>query len=366
MFNFFTSTAGNIINAGINNMLNQNTYRQNSAFAFELGEKAADNAQQRAKEMADYTNAMNIENYERYQTPAAQLRQLKEAGLNPALLTGGQFGSSVGQAHASGAQGNGGASAPNGTTQMDIMGTMLQMELQKAQIEAIKADTKGKDLDNETKEKYGDATANATLQGIIASTNETRYKTIALKLQNEAQIFQNQMLEIDADNYLDIKEWQLESLKESVATQKQQTRALLWSNDFNDEQKQALVDEQNERVAALTEANIKARYQNRLDKETYESIKKMITEGANEQEIKTRLLEIEKEFQESPYNKALRQKMFENEARQKENETNVYEAEHGGQLYNYEHNNTKNGVVGFTNWFGQTVAGLLPLRLKLR
>lgn len=107
------------------------------------------------KELAKYTNEMNIANWERqnaYNTPAAQMQRYKEGGLNPNLIYG------------QGTPGNAG-SLPNysqpvtdvrmPSPTMNLGGTLekyYDVKLKNAQIDNIKAATENKEQDTANKE----------------------------------------------------------------------------------------------------------------------------------------------------------------------------------------------------------------------
>lgn len=107
------------------------------------------------KEMADYTNAMAIENWNmsnEYNSAKSQTKRLREAGLNIGLMYGGGGGGGATSPTPPGATGNVSAgSSPGGVGEIaEAMGIVLQNQLQKAQIKNIEADTSKKET--ETKE----------------------------------------------------------------------------------------------------------------------------------------------------------------------------------------------------------------------
>lgn len=135
--------AGGLLNAGLTDQMNDKNAVRNQEYwerqlglTYQMNEKAADNAQKRT-----------IDLYNMLQSPSAMVKQLKEAGLNPALM---YSGSGMGGHTQGGAQGgvNGaqGAPAPLGIQNFIDPLTM-------AQIKNINADTENKEQDTDKKEE---------------------------------------------------------------------------------------------------------------------------------------------------------------------------------------------------------------------
>lgn len=75
-----------------------------------------------------------IDFYERFESPAAQVRQYKEAGLNPMLLAGSGAG-----AAASGGVGSAGSAPAQSSSMADILGSLLGFMTKKKQLDQEKA-----------------------------------------------------------------------------------------------------------------------------------------------------------------------------------------------------------------------------------
>lgn len=112
---------------------------------------AEQEANQFTVEQMDLANQRNVFNYQnRYQW---EIADMEKAGLNPALLYGGSSGAgSVGSASA------GSSVSPSGNGLSDLIGSIMNIALLKAQKENIDADTRlkdsestGKDIENEFK-----------------------------------------------------------------------------------------------------------------------------------------------------------------------------------------------------------------------
>lgn len=116
------------------------------------------------KEMMDYQQKKQLEmwNATGY---GAQMKQLKEAGLNPSLLYG--KGGGGGQTIGGGIPSITGGVANNKTSAMEAVGMGLNIELQKAQIKAIEADA---NLKNTQAEKTGGVDTQKTTTEIQSLT----------------------------------------------------------------------------------------------------------------------------------------------------------------------------------------------------
>lgn len=119
------NVVGGLANGYVNQMFADHARAEN----FRFNELAADNAD--ARQRAQFRDL--------YSYPA-QVKQMKEAGLNPALMYGG-------------ASGQGGASAPQGMGAGGVQAGYSPMDLMSiAQIENINADTEGKKIENQNKQ----------------------------------------------------------------------------------------------------------------------------------------------------------------------------------------------------------------------
>lgn len=115
---FFSSNLGQKLSQTIESMFNQMTGSGTTGkFEEELAESEASNDR-----LAENAYQRNVDFYERFQSPAAQVRQYKEAGLNPALMYGS--GASV---SASNVASPGSASASGETSLGSILGFVSGM-----------------------------------------------------------------------------------------------------------------------------------------------------------------------------------------------------------------------------------------------
>lgn len=158
---------GNVIAAGINAYVNKRADERAEgremrarADAYRWNEAAADAADARSRAL-----------YEDYESPAAMLRQIREAGMSPSLMFSGA--GAGGGAVPSGAQGGGtagGNASVLGGAAMTAGGMsgndLANLALMKAQIDNIKADTRSKDAGTEHQKIVNewDATRNNVYQ----------------------------------------------------------------------------------------------------------------------------------------------------------------------------------------------------------
>lgn len=163
------------------------------------------NQQKFAKQMYDYNN--------RYNTPAAIVARLKEAGLNPALMYGGA-GTSM-QASQPPSPSAFGASVPSSPV------TSAEVELMRAQADALRSDsqlkksqTAGTDLDNLYKEFTMQDRVNlagVTVSSAYAGLSLTReQKRVAMhtieQLKASVEQYRSTIDNIDADTYSKVQQ----------------------------------------------------------------------------------------------------------------------------------------------------------------
>ena len=121
------------VGAGVNTIINEQMALSN----YKYGEKAADASDRRTRDL--YTDLYS---------PAAKVKQLKEAGLSAGLMYGN--GGASGTSSTSGAMGTG---SGNPQPARVDMGQALQLGLMKAQADNLNADTKLKEQDEKKKQQ---------------------------------------------------------------------------------------------------------------------------------------------------------------------------------------------------------------------
>lgn len=149
----------------------------------------AEKARQFNSSEADLARKWQEEQYLKYNSPAAQMRQMADAGLNPSLMYGGSVTpASASSSAASGSAASSGSS-PTSTSPSyigSLFQNMLQLSMVGAQIENLKANTKktnaeaeGTEIDNkfkpellETQIKSGTVNIDLMNAGISKVTQE--------------------------------------------------------------------------------------------------------------------------------------------------------------------------------------------------
>lgn len=118
----------------------------------------------------------------------AQVKQLKAAGLNPALLYGGGAGGAAGATPA-GAQAQGVQTPP---THYNLgLGDISQI----AQIELMQSEARKNNAEANVTEETGTEKAKAEIKNITAHTNLTEVQTAGEKITNQIQQIQKMLLE---------------------------------------------------------------------------------------------------------------------------------------------------------------------------
>lgn len=175
------SGLGSVASGLISNSTNRKIARETNAANIQMNQ--ANNDLQR--ELAAQKYDKDLEQWHReneYNTPAAQVERMKEAGLNPALsgnITTGIAASSPEMPLANTTAGR----VENGALMQPLDFTPFgQMFINKAQSENLKADTDAKNIDNMSKHLRN----MADLQKAIEDTNSTKLKNLYQGLQNNA------------------------------------------------------------------------------------------------------------------------------------------------------------------------------------
>lgn len=227
-FDILAGAASGLMSGAFNEMFagaQQRREQQNVEHAaevnYEYGEKAADNAQQR--DMENWTEKFNTTN--EYNTPEAQVRRMKDAGLSVGLMYGGagNSGTAVSPTQ-TGAQG-GGAGNQQGKaagTVAGIQATSLALDamMKEAQIQNIKADTK-------EKEAVATKTAGVDTEMVKTSIEDVTENIANKQIQRQGMILQNQFDSIR--NYIaeNTKDMNIERLGYEVESALRQSE-ILW------------------------------------------------------------------------------------------------------------------------------------------
>lgn len=170
----------------------------------DLNKEQADYSQGLQKDMYDYTFEKEAE----YNDPSAQVERLRTAGLNPALMYGGS--GTTGSASGS----TGGAQAA-GVAALQPMGLQiaLQAEMQKAQIDALKAQTLKTNTEtaktaSEIKKTESETNLNnERIKETINNIDALQERVRASKVSTKEQEYKNEILErLKSRTYLDENE----------------------------------------------------------------------------------------------------------------------------------------------------------------
>ena len=106
--------------------------REMAGVNYNYNEQAADNAAERSKDLAEYNQQLGLaatkELWDKYNSPAAKAKAIKDAGLSIGLMySGGGANGTIGTQAASGAAPQGGLSGPNAGGTPIGMGIQLQL-----------------------------------------------------------------------------------------------------------------------------------------------------------------------------------------------------------------------------------------------
>lgn len=185
---------------------------QNKAIKKQIAAQKEENEKTRQYNLmlARQQNQWNIEQWQRendYNSPAAQMSRFREAGLNPDLMySNGTAGNSMGSPTlTSGAPATPQDMSPLGGMRNfgDVVQQTLNQEMQRAQIEAIKANT------NKTKEET---------TGVILANENLTYKNLVDAATTGQRIEMENLNVKIAKNALDIGAKNLEKLGKELTT----------------------------------------------------------------------------------------------------------------------------------------------------
>lgn len=158
-----TNVASAAINAGVaahqqnkQNQFNAQEAEKARQQTFALNEQAANNADAR-------TRALFNDLY----SPQAQMEQYRRAGINPSLM----LSKGLGGSGSSGAQGGAGNAAASSSGMFAINFDLLEAQKVQAEIDAMKEDTRGKKITNDTNQEWMTKTAKETYNKLEAEVN---------------------------------------------------------------------------------------------------------------------------------------------------------------------------------------------------
>lgn len=243
--------AGSILSTAINNELAKQRERQAREENYQYGEAAAEQADARTRAL-----------YNDLYSPAAQMQQLKEAGLSPSIYASGGI---AGKSGSSGAQGSGASGiSPN------VYGINA---LEMAQIANINADTNKKEAETGNIEEdttikrlqqdtikidnyIKDSTKDLFSQEMQAVIAQTLANTNRLVEETKGQELQNKWTEETWQTHKDQLEADLQNTLQDTALKTAQEILAQSNKELNDEQKkkiQAEVNKINKEIWAIAE-----------------------------------------------------------------------------------------------------------------
>lgn len=205
----------------------QQSYTQeNMATQHAMNEESAENAYQR-----------DVDFYTNYESPQAQVSQLKAAGLNPALMyqNGGTIGG--GSSHATQAAGVSnpgvGGIAGNPYSFVDLMGVASQAKLQEAETEKVKAETS--EIQGDTPKAQAEiAKLNGEVQELAQNVQNEKVRNSLLQLDERYARLRNAFTETTMQDRISELHWQAETVFEGWREKK------IW-NDINQSAKTTII-----------------------------------------------------------------------------------------------------------------------------
>lgn len=191
-----------------------------------------------AKQMFDYTMKREAE----YNDPKKQMERLKNAGLNPALMYGQGAAGASGTAEGSTA----GAGAAQGVTALQPMGLQiaLQTEMQKAQIDALNAQTMNTNAQTaKTTTEIENTKSGTELNRIQTAKTATEIDKISMDLKVNTEQLRNQILQNDILD--ETKEFQIDTAAENYRQLVMQTQKILVDAEMTEKEKEMIQKELN-------------------------------------------------------------------------------------------------------------------------
>ena len=193
------------------------------------------------KSQAQYNQGLAIDMFDytaKYNSPKEEKKRLEEAGLSPALMYGG------GGAGGSGSGSTAGAGAAQGVTALQPMGLQiaLQAEKQKAEIDALNAQTMKTNAEAAAVGAEIEKTSSEIdLNKITTTKTEKEIDNISADITNKAEQLRNQIIHNDILD--ETKEFQINQTAEGYRQMVMQTQKLLIESELTEKQKKLIQKE---------------------------------------------------------------------------------------------------------------------------
>lgn len=166
------------------------------------------------KEQMKYNHDLQYEMWNKT-SPAEQLKKIKEAGLNPALMYSSGGGGVGGASMGSGGGGGAGKSNASDETSrkmadMQAQGMALQNAKLKSELELLNAQADNLNADTEKKRGVDTKEAYTRIDNLLKDINNKELEGLGMKLQNEFDNIRNEIGQITKD--FEIKRSHFESM----------------------------------------------------------------------------------------------------------------------------------------------------------
>lgn len=207
-----------------------------------MGDKRRRNQLEQQKKLNQQQYDMNMKMWEETNY-AAQMEQIKKAGLNPAMIyAGGGDGGSTGNIGTSQASDE----AEQSKAQSAKQGIGIESAMMQAQIENLEANTRKTNVEADRSAGIETEEIQASINNLLQETNNKQLQAKGLEIDNEYKLIESKILR-------DTSNAQIESIVNAVEKQKEEIRRLINENDITEETKNEIIKNaelQNEMIAS--------------------------------------------------------------------------------------------------------------------
>ncbi len=160
----WTTLVSNLATAAVNGAVGYAQQQKQNQFNAEQAEKARKETFALNEQAANNADARTRALFSDLYSPEAQMNQYREAGINPSLMLSHGLGGSG----SSGAQGGAGSASASSSGMFNLGLDLLQAQKVGAEIEAMKEDTRGKKIKNDSDQEWMNKTAEETYNKLKA------------------------------------------------------------------------------------------------------------------------------------------------------------------------------------------------------